>query len=193
MNISNTSKITSIQNNLKKVLTISEREFKFKITLFGPGGVGKTSLLLRFVKDYFSEDLKKTIGSNFLIKDTVIDGNNVRLLIWDIGGQPQFHKLRTIYFKGSNAALGVYDLTSPQSLLKIPGWVSSIKKTVKKNIPMILLGNKNDLDRQVDKAEAEDLAKRLGCDYLETSAKTGVNVEKAFNYIAKACVESMEL
>ncbi|MFX1558932.1 MAG: Rab family GTPase, partial [Promethearchaeota archaeon] len=94
---------------------MSEREFKFKITLFGPGGVGKTSLLLRFVKDYFSEDLKKTIGSNFLIKDTVIEGNNVRLLIWDIGGQPQFHKLRTIYFKGSNAALGVYDLTSPQS------------------------------------------------------------------------------
>ncbi|MFX1259293.1 MAG: Rab family GTPase [Promethearchaeota archaeon] len=178
---------------MKKVLTISEREFKFKITLFGPGGVGKTSLLLRFVKDYFSEDLKKTIGSNFLIKDTVIEGNNVRLLLWDIGGQPQFHKLRTIYFKGSNAALGVYDLTSPQSLLKIPGWVSSIKKTVKKNIPMILLGNKNDLDRQVDRAEAEDLAKRLGCDYLETSAKTGDNVDKAFNYIAKACVESMEL
>jgi len=58
---------------------------------------------------------------------------------------------------------------------------------------MILLGNKSDLERQVDRAEAEDLAKRLGCDYLETSAKTGDNVEKAFKYIAKACVESMEL
>jgi small GTP-binding protein len=177
---------------LKKVIEITESsEFKFKITLFGPGGVGKTSLLLRFVKDHFSEDLKKTIGSNFLIKDVEIERKQVRLLLWDIGGQPQFHKLRTIYFKGSNAALGVYDLTSPQSLLKIPGWVSSIKKTVKKNIPMILLGNKSDLERQVDRTEAEDLAKRLGCDYLETSAKTGDNVEKAFNYIAKACVVSM--
>ena len=58
---------------------------------------------------------------------------------------------------------------------------------------MILLGNKSDLERQVDRAEAEDLAKRLGCDYLETSAKTGDNVDKAFNYIAKACVENMEL
>ena len=171
----------------------STSEYKFKITLFGPGNVGKTSLLLRFVKEYYTEDLKKTIGSNFLIKDVEIEGKQVRLLLWDIGGQPQFHKLRTIYFKGSSGALGVYDLTSPQSLLKIPGWVSSIKKTVKKTIPMILIGNKADLERQVDKAEAEDLAKRLGCEYMETSAKVGTNVEDAFTTIAKKCLESMKL
>jgi len=167
-------------------------EYKFKITLFGPGGVGKTSLLLRYIKEYFSEDLKKTIGSNFLIKDIDIDGKSVRLLLWDIGGQAQFHKLRTIYFKGSNAALGVYDVTSPQTLLKIPGWVSSIKKTVKKNIPMVLIGNKVDLAREVDESEAEDLAKRLSCEYLETSAKTGENVEVAFEKIARACLESVQ-
>jgi len=168
-----------------------ETQFKFKITLFGPGGVGKTSLLLRYIKDYFSDDLKKTIGSNFLIKDVEIEGKSVRLLLWDIGGQPQFHKLRTIYFKGSNAALGVFDLTSSQTLLKIPGWISSIKKTVKKAIPMILLGNKADLEREVDRIEAEDTAKRLNCDYLETSAKTGQNVELAFEKIAKACIEDI--
>lgn len=172
-------------------MTISENEYKFKITLFGPGAVGKTSLLLRYIKDYFSDDLKKTIGSNFLIKDVEIEGKKVRLLLWDIGGQAQFHKLRTIYFKGSNAALGVYDVTSPQTLLKIPGWVSSIKKTVKKNIPMILIGNKIDLAREVERSEAEDLAERLGCEYLETSAKTGEHVEKAFEMIAKACLEQI--
>ena len=166
-------------------------QYKFKITLFGPGGVGKTSLLLRYIKDYFSDDLKKTIGSNFLIKDVDLDGKNVRLLLWDIGGQPQFHKLRTIYFKGSNAALGVFDLSSNQTLLKIPGWVSSIKKTVKKTIPMLLLGNKADLEREVDREEAEDLAKRLSCEYMETSAKTGENVEVAFEKIAKACLEDV--
>lgn len=168
-----------------------ETQFKFKITLFGPGGVGKTSLLLRYIKDYFSDDLKKTIGSNFLIKDVEIEGKTVRLLLWDIGGQPQFHKLRTIYFKGSNAALGVFDLASSQTLLKIPGWISSIKKTVKKTIPMILLGNKADLEREIDRTEAEDTAKRLNCDYLETSAKTGQNVELAFEKIAKACIEDI--
>ncbi|MFX1500476.1 MAG: GTP-binding protein [Promethearchaeota archaeon] len=168
-------------------------QYKFKITLFGPGGVGKTSLLLRYIKDYFSDDLKKTIGSNFLIKDVELDGKNIRLLLWDIGGQPQFHKLRTIYFKGSNAALGVFDLSSSQTLLKIPGWVSSIKKTVKKTIPMLLLGNKVDLDREVDREEAEDLAKRLNCEYMETSAKTGENVEIAFEKIAKACLEDINV
>ena len=166
-------------------------QYKFKITLFGPGGLGKTSLLLRYIKDYFREGLKKTIGSTFLIKDVDIDGKQVRLLLWDIGGQPQFHKLRTIYFKGSNGALGVFDLSSSQTLLKIPGWISSIKKTVKKTIPMLLLGNKVDLEREVDKEEAEDLAKRLGCEYLETSAKTGENVERAFEIVARACLHEI--
>ena len=170
---------------------LSKTAYKFKVCLFGPGNVGKTSLLIRYIKDYFNPDLKQTIGSNFLIKDVEIDKVSVRLLLWDIGGQDQFSKLRTIYFKGSNAALGVYDVTSPQSLLKLPGWVSSIKKTVKKTIPMIIVGNKIDLERQVERQEAEDLAKRLNCEYLETSAKTGEKVELAFKKMAQACLSSI--
>ena len=170
---------------------MDKSSYKFKLCLFGPGNVGKTSLLIRYIKDFFNTDLKKTIGSNFLIKDVVIDEINVRLLLWDIGGQDIFKKLRTIYFKGSNAAFGVFDVTDPQSLLKLPGWVSSIKKTVKKNIPMIIVGNKIDLERQVGRQEAEDLAKRLNCDYLETSAKTGEKVEIAFEKIARACLNSV--
>jgi small GTP-binding protein len=170
---------------------MTSEQYKFKVCLFGPGNAGKTSLLIRYIKDYFNPNLKQTIGSNFLIKDVELQNNNVRLLLWDIGGQEQFSKLRTIYFKGSNAALGVYDVTSPQSLLKLPGWVSSIKKTVKKTIPMLVLGNKIDLERTVERSEAEDLSKRLNCEYLETSAKTGENVDKAFELIAKACLETI--
>jgi small GTP-binding protein len=170
---------------------LDKSSYKFKVCLFGPGNVGKTSLLIRYIKDFFNTDLKKTIGSSFLIKDVVVDETDVRLLLWDIGGQDIFQKLRTIYFKGSNAALGVFDVTNPQSLLKLPGWVSSIKKTVKKSIPMIIVGNKIDLERQVGRQEAEDLAKRLNCDYLETSAKTGEKVEIAFEKIARACLNSV--
>lgn len=164
--------------------------YKFKVTLFGPGGVGKTSLLIRYIKDYFNPDLKQTIGSNFLIKDVEIENISVRLLLWDIGGQEQFLPLRQIYFKGSDAAFGVFDITNPQSLLKLPGWVSSIKKTVKKSIPMVMVGNKLDLERQVERSEAEDLASRINCIYLETSAKTGENVENAFEILAKACLQN---
>ncbi|TFG08565.1 MAG: GTP-binding protein [Promethearchaeota archaeon] len=175
-----------------KVIKISEQEeYKFKITLFGAGGVGKTSLLIRFVNNYFQDNLQKTIGTNFLVKDVELEGYNVRLLIWDIGGQAQFHKLRTVYFKGSSGALGVFALDNLPSLLKLPGWVSSIKKSVKKSIPMIFLGNKSDLERKVDRGEAEDLAKRLGGEYMETSAKTGDNVNIAFEKIAKACLENV--
>ena len=170
---------------------MDKSSYKFKVCLFGPGNVGKTSLLIRYIKDFFNSDLKKTIGSSFLIKDVIIDQKDVRLLLWDIGGQEQFAKLRTIYFKGSNAALGVFDVSEPQSLLKLPGWVSSIKKTVKKSIPMIIVGNKIDIERQVGRQEAEDLAKRLNCDYLETSAKTGEKVEFAFESIARACLKSI--
>ncbi|MBD3211900.1 MAG: GTP-binding protein [Candidatus Lokiarchaeota archaeon] len=167
-------------------------QYKFKITLFGSEAVGKTSLLLRYIKNSFTPDLKKTIGSNFLIKDLSIGETSIRLLIWDIAGQTAFQKLRSIYFKGSNGALGVYDVTEPQTLLKIPGWVSSIKKSVKKNIPMILLGNKIDLERKVDPSEAKDLAERLKCEYMETSAKTGEKVDEAFGRIARACLKSFQ-
>ncbi len=163
-------------------------KWKFKLTLFGAGAVGKTSLIIRFIRSSFNDSLKKTIGTNFLIKDVEVDNNSVRLLIWDIGGQAAFSTMRRVYFKGSNGAIGVYDVTSQESLLKIPGWVSSIKKAVG-NIPMILIGNKIDLDRKVTKEEGEELAQRMGCDYVETSAKTGDHVEEAFLVIARKCLE----
>jgi small GTP-binding protein len=173
----------------------TKKNYKFKITLFGSANVGKTSLIIRFIKESFSEDLKKTIGTNFLVKDIDLpeENLNARLLIWDIGGQAQFSSLRNMYFKGSNGAIGVYDVTSPESLLRIPGWVSSIKKAVG-NIPMILIGNKADLvdQRRVDLADALDLAKRLDCEHIETSAKDGTNVELMFLKIAKKCYENAQ-
>ncbi|MBD3352230.1 MAG: GTP-binding protein [Candidatus Lokiarchaeota archaeon] len=164
--------------------------YKFKVTLFGAGNVGKTSLILRFIKESFSDDLKKTIGTNFLIKDVDVGDVNVRLLVWDIGGQSSFSSMRSVYFKGSNACIGVYDITSPESLLKIPGWLSSIKKSVG-SIPMILLGNKYDLapeQQRVDEKDALDLSERLDCTHQYTSAKSGDGVEEAFMEIATKCL-----
>lgn len=158
--------------------------------MFGSPGVGKTSLILRYIKDSFSEDLKKTIGTNFLIKEIEIDNTLCRLLIWDIGGQSQFSSLRQVYFKGSQAAIGVYDITSPESLHRILDWVNSIKKSVG-SIPMILVGNKIDIEheRRIPREEALDLAARLDCVHYEASAKVGDNVEKFFLDITTRCLQ----
>jgi small GTP-binding protein len=112
-------------------------------------------------------------------------------MVWDIGGQAQFSTMRNIYFKGSQGAIGVYDVTTPESLLRLPGWISTLKKATG-NIPLIIIGNKIDLvsDRRVSKEDALDLTKRLNATYFETSAKDGTNVENMFMEIAKKCYEN---
>ena len=110
------------------------------------------------------------------------------MVIWDIAGQPRFSKLRKFYFKGSQGAFAVFDLTDPQTLVDLSEWIQSYKKTVGDDIPMILIGNKADLDRQVQKEEVEALVEDLDCDYIETSAKTGENVKEAFQKLARLCL-----
>ena len=166
-----------------------KKSYKFKIPLFGSQNVGKTSLILRFIKHTFSYDLKQTIGTNFLIKDVEIDGDDVRLMIWDIGGQAQFSTMRNIYFKGSQGAIGIYDITTPESLLRLPGWVTTLNKATGQ-IPLIIIGNKVDLSaehRRVSYDDAQELANGLDAQHIETSAKDGKNVEDMFLSIAKKC------
>jgi small GTP-binding protein len=181
-----------------KRISENQNQYKYKITLFGTASVGKTSLILRFINETFVEDIKKTIGTNFLIKDLEIDGKNVRLLIWDIGGQAQFSNMRSVYFKGSHAAIGVFDITSPDSILKIPKWVNTIEKLGIK-IPMILLGNKYDLapnQQIVKEKDIKELTEQVSqqmdtqVDFLYTSALSGLNVEKAFMTVARMCLEN---
>lgn len=113
-------------------------------------------------------------------------------MIWDIGGQAQFSTMRNIYFKGSQGGIGVYDLTTPESLLRLPGWISTLKKATG-SIPLVLIGNKLDLaatERRVSLEDALDLAKRLNATHFETSAKDGINVEEMFMEIARRCYEN---
>ena len=128
-----------------------------------------------------------------MIKDIEMNnGDDVRLMIWDIGGQAQFSTMRNIYFKGSQGAIGIYDITTPESLLRLPGWISTLKKAAGQ-IPLVIIGNKKDLEyehRRVAQADAQDLADRLDAFHLETSAKTGDKVEDMFLAIAKKCHEN---
>ncbi|MBN2154004.1 MAG: GTP-binding protein [Candidatus Lokiarchaeota archaeon] len=170
-------------------------DYKYKISLIGAASVGKTSLILRYVKNTFKSDLKSTIGTNFMLKPVKIEdaargATKVQLLIFDIGAQDQFVSMRAKYFQGSNASIAVYDVTSLDSLHAIPEWIVSLRD-VCGNIPILIVGNKTDLagQRAVSRMDAEALANRFTCMYDEASAKTGEQVEAIFERIARACLE----
>ena len=161
--------------------------YVFKVILIGPGAVGKTSLLHRFVENNFSFRYKLTIGADFLSK--VIEGypkpdTTCKLQIWDIGGQDRYKFLRSSFFDGANGALVVFDISRWHTFKELNDWISDLRDFAGKDIPFIVIGNKADLIEDIggdyDKSSAENLAKRENSVFVSTSAKTGENVEDAF-------------
>ncbi len=169
--------------------------YLFKILILGPAAVGKTSLLERLVYERFSENYKLTIGVNFLSKLVNVRGNGkVRLMIWDIGGQKRFEAMRTAFYRGASGAALVFDLTRMETYEAIEGWLNEVRGYAG-DIPFILIGNKADLleqiGRVVDKNQAEEYASTHNSTYIETSAKTGKNVELAFNEFSQILVDTL--
>lgn len=167
-------------------MTTEEREFVFKITILGDAAVGKTSLINQFVEGSFQEDYKPTLGANIVRKDVDLSEINaqIRLIMWDLAGQEKYNVIRSMYFQGCVGALVVYDITRYQTFENVESkWLKDFKKYVKKEGAYVLIGNKIDLDvqRAVSKEKGEELAQKIqASDFIETSAKFGDNVEKAF-------------
>ncbi|WEU39879.1 MAG: GTP-binding protein [Candidatus Odinarchaeum yellowstonii] len=166
---------------------MSPSKYVFKIILVGNGRVGKTSLLLRFTENKFSAEYKKTLGTDFAVKNVVVNGEEVKLQIWDLGGQELFRDLRRAFYPGAKAALIVYDVTNRRSFESVPAWHADIISALKK-IPVIVVGNKIDLPREVSYEEAKKLCDRLEVEYIETSAKLDQNVADTFMKIASNAV-----
>lgn len=166
-------------------------DWVLKLCLLGDGAVGKTSLVYRFIEGRFSTDFKSTLGVNLLKKKITIEEMNASVTcnIWDLGGQEAYRKLRNLYLEGSNGALIVYDVTNPASFKNLDDWLSSFKN-LRGNRPTLLIGNKIDLSRKVTADQAKEYAKtHENMVYLETSAKTGENVEEAFKQLIKTVLE----
>jgi len=162
------------------------KEYVFKITILGQSAVGKTSLINQFVESSFQEDYKPTLGANIIRKDVNIKEVNakVRLIMWDLAGQEKYNVIRSMYFQGCVGSLLVYDVTRHDSFAAIESkWLKDFKNYVKKEGAYILIGNKIDLEdqRSVRTEDGQKLAKEIGASsFIETSAKLGKNVEKAF-------------
>ena len=170
------------------------KDFVFKITVIGDGGVGKTSLIKKYTKGSFKKEYIKTLGAQFSKYDEKIEGSAVKLFFWDIAGQAEFSFMRPTFYKGSKAAIIVFS-HAPDELEKsfdhIFDWHEDIKKYCG-NIPIILFGNKIDLinEKTLDDTEAEKLVnKRNFLGYYKTSAKTGNGVYEAFQAIIRDLYE----
>ena len=171
-----------------------ETSFTFKVLVIGPAAVGKSSLIRRFVEDKFSLHYKFTIGVDFMSKVVEYEaGNSAKLTMWDIGGQERFKVLRRNFYEGANGALVVFDLSRAQTFPKMKEWLSDLKQTIEDDIPILIIGNKLDLIAEVgevtDRAEAQRFAETEKAMLIETSAKAGDNVEKAFVELTRKIVK----
>ncbi|GAV53373.1 hypothetical protein ZYGR_0AI06570 [Zygosaccharomyces rouxii] len=156
-----------------------------KLVLLGEAAVGKSSIVLRFVSNDFSENKEPTIGAAFLTQRVNIGEQTVKFEIWDTAGQERFASLAPMYYRNAQAALVVYDITKPQSFIKARHWVKELHEQASKGIVIALVGNKLDMienggERKVAKEEAEKLAEEEGLLFFETSAKSGENVNEVF-------------
>jgi Ras-related protein Rab-7A len=157
-----------------------------KIIVLGDSGVGKTCLLKQYVQRKFEPRYKATIGAEFLSKDISIDGVDVKVSIWDTAGQDRFQSLGTAFYRGADACVLVYDVTSTDSFSHLTSWMEEFSLQAKKN-EFVLIGNKTDLGdkRTVTARTAQAWCQKNGdIKYFETSAKDNTGVDEAFIHVA---------
>ncbi|KAI9291387.1 ras protein [Neoconidiobolus thromboides FSU 785] len=172
----------------KRNSLVSNDTFQFKLVLLGESAVGKSSLVLRFVKDQFDDYRESTIGAAFLTQSLVLEnGTTVKFEIWDTAGQERYRSLAPMYYRNANCAIVVYDITQPASLEKAKAWIEELHKQADSNIVIALAGNKCDLEsrRAISTDEAREFAQEAGLIFFETSAKGSVNIQELFTELAK--------
>ena len=172
-------------------------EMMFKVVLVGDSFVGKTNIMSKYLKNEFHEDSKATVGVEFGSKQFNVEGHSIKAQIWDTAGQERYKAITSAYYKGAKGAFVVYDITRKSSFESIDKWVSDLTAAADKKLTIVVIGNKCDLEdqRQITKEQGEEKAGKLEVAFMETSALSGENLDKAFemmiNEIFKKCHEEM--
>ncbi|CAL9066603.1 unnamed protein product [Musa banksii] len=167
--------------------TIGNNSINAKLVLLGDMGTGKSSLVLRFVKGQFLEFQESTIGAAFFSQTLAVSDATVKLEIWDTAGQERYHSLAPMYYRGAAAAIIVYDISRMESFERAKKWVQELQKQGNPSMVTALVGNKCDLEdkREVLTEETRTYAEENGLFFMETSAKTAINVNDIFYEIAR--------
>ncbi|MFX0051116.1 MAG: Rab family GTPase [Candidatus Hermodarchaeota archaeon] len=177
-----------------------------KIVLIGDGGVGKTAIRERYLGKGFKAQYLLTIGADFAMRDDIIKGTPIRYQIWDLAGQQRFDAVREVYYKGCVGALLVYDVTRPDSYFNTPKWINELwTNNGRGRVPIIVVANKIDMrelsDDTVSSEQGRVFTERLAnltkpegfsCHFIETSAKTGVNINAAFSLLGENIMKFVE-
>lgn len=180
------------RERLKKMIPVREESptiRKQKVVLLGPCGVGKSNLISRFVNNTFKADCETTVGVLYVPCEVETSLGFVTLKIWDTAGQEQFRCLIPMYSRNADAILFVFDVTTESSFENIKDWVYQNKNEQVGNPLYVLVANKIDLENSFNIADAQDFAKEIDADFMQTSALSGLNVNSLFTMVAEKLVK----
>ena len=172
---------------------VENAEF-IKIMTLGNMKVGKTNFILKYTEDKFEESHISTIGLDFKIKKVEINNKHYQLLLFDTAGQERYKSIALNVIKDAHGILLMYDITDKATFDSIPDWIQSIKDLKGDDFPLILLGNKIDLEeeRNISKEEGQKFADKIGIQFFETSNKNGINIQEAGLALIKKIIEKKE-
>ena len=166
--------------------------YEAKVITLGDSGVGKTNFIFRFIDDKFSLNYFSTYGIDAKFKNVKLDnGCEIKFKIFDTAGQERFKSISTNYIKKANGILLMYDISDKDSFNNIENWMETINENSGSKMSIVLIATKCDLkeDRKITKEEGEELAKKFGLHFYETSSKNNINIKEAFYDIANQVIE----
>jgi small GTP-binding protein len=176
-------------------MSITEVEHRFKYIVVGDSGVGKSSLIKRYSKNLWDPEIKETIGVAFESIVSTLFNTRIKLHVWDTAGQERYRSLTKMYYRETMGIICVFDLTSEKSFANLPMWIKDVQENCDENAQIIILGNKSDLyeaHRTIPKLQIINFCRKNYIPYYEVSAKTGFNLNSAFDVLNEAVLKKVE-
>ena len=164
-----------------------------KVVLLGDSGVGKSSLVLRFVTDTFKPYSDSTIGASYMTKLINFENKAYKYMIWDTAGQEKYHSLAPMYYRNTQIAIIVYDITQKHTFLTVKKWIKELQQKGPPDVLIAIVGNKQDLEdrRKVSYNQVKAYADEINAFFIETSAKKNININELFINIGKSLPDDL--